>query len=44
MWFSVCGALVEDWTNGSPVDVFFTYGMVLVLWGIGPFLGNGHGI
>ena len=29
--FSVCGAPLDDWANGSSVDVFFTYGMVLVL-------------
>ena len=24
--------------------VFFTHGMVLVLWGVGAILGNGYGI
>ena len=30
--------------NAGSVDVFLTYGMVLVLWGVGPILGNGNGI
>ena len=31
-------------TNGVSIVVFFMYGMVLVLWGVGPILGNGYGI
>ena len=34
----MCGAPLDD--CGS-VDVFFMYDMVLVLWGVGPILGNG---
>ena len=30
----VCGASLDDWANGGSVDAFFTYGMVLVLWGV----------
>ena len=32
VWFSVWASL-DDWANGGFVDVFFTHGMVLVLWG-----------
>ena len=32
VWFSVRTSL-DDWANGGFVDVFFTHGMVLVLWG-----------
>ena len=44
VWFIMCEAPSDDWTNGGSVDVFFTYDMVLVLWGVGPILGNGYGI
>ena len=30
--------------SGGSIDVFITYGMVLVLWGVGPILGNGYEI
>ena len=40
----MCEAPSDDWTNGGSVDVFFTYDMGLVLWGVGPILGNGYGI
>ena len=40
----MCGASLADWANGGSVDVFFTYGMILVLWGVGPILRNGYGI
>ena len=38
--FSVRGAHLHDWVNGGSVDVFFTYGMVLVLWRVSLILGN----
>ena len=44
VWFSVCGVSLDGRVNGGSVDVFFTYGMVLVLWGVGPILENGYGI
>ena len=37
----MCGAPLDDWSNGGSVDVFFTYGMVIVLWGVGRILGMG---
>ena len=37
----MCGAPLDDWTNSGSVDVFLTYDMLLVLWGVGPILGNG---
>ena len=33
VWFCVCEAPLEDWANGGSADVFFKYGMILVLWG-----------
>ena len=42
VWFNVCGAPLDDWATGGSVDVFFTYGMVSVLWIVGPILGNGY--
>ena len=33
IWFSVSEALLDDWAIGGSIDVFLTYGMVLVLWG-----------
>ena len=26
VWFSMCEAPLDEWTNGNSVDVFFTYG------------------
>ena len=40
----MCGVSLDGRANGGSVDVFFTYGMVLVLWGVGPILENGYGI
>ena len=40
----MCGVPLDDWTNGGSVDIFFSYDLVLVLWGVGPILGNGYGI
>ena len=40
----MCGAPSDDWTDGASADVFFTHDMVLVLWGVGPILGNGYEI
>ena len=31
---------LDDWVNGGSVGVFFTYGMVLVLWRVSRYLGN----
>ena len=39
----VCVSL-DDYANSGFVDVFFTDGMVLVLWGVGAILGNGYGM
>ena len=41
----MCGAPLEDWVNGSYVDVLLkrVMSVVLVLWGVGPILRNGHG-
>ena len=35
---------LDDLANGGFVGVFFTHGMVLVLWGVDVILGNGYGI
>ena len=37
-------ASLDDLANGGFVGVFFTHGMVLVLWGVDVILGNGYGI
>ena len=44
--FVVCEAPLNDWAHGGfdSVDDFYTYGMVLVLRGVGPILGNGYEI
>ena len=41
----MCGAPLEDWVNGSYVDVLLirVVSVVLVLWGVGPILRNGYG-
>ena len=39
----MCRVPLGDCTNGGSADAFFTYDMVLVLWGVGPILGNGIG-
>ena len=47
VWFRVCEAPFNNWANGGSVsvDFFSTYGMVLVLRGVGPItVGNGYGI
>ena len=35
---------LDDLANGGFVGVFFTHGMVLVLWEVDVILGNGYGI
>ena len=42
MLFSVCGASLG--ANGGSIEVFFTYGLFLILWGVGPILANGYEI
>ena len=41
----MCRAPLEDWVNGSYVDVLLkrVVSVVLVLWGVGPILRNGYG-
>ena len=41
--FRMCEAPLNDRVNGGSVSVddFYKYGMVLVLRGVGPILGNG---
>ena len=41
----VCGVPLDDWVNGSHVDVLLkrVVSVVLVMWGVGPILRNGYG-
>ena len=41
----MCGARLDDWVNGSYVDVLLkrVVSVVLVLRGVGPILRNGYG-
>ena len=41
----MCGVPLDDWVNGSYVDVLLKQvaSAVLVLWGVGPILRNGCG-
>ena len=41
----MCGARLDDWVNGSYVDVLLkrVVSVVLVLRGVGPVLRNGYG-
>ena len=41
----MCGVPLDDWVNGSYVDVSLkcVASVVLVLWVVGPVLRNGYG-
>ena len=40
MWFSVCGAPLDDWANGGYVDVLFMCSVVLIFLGVGLYTLN----
>ena len=42
VWFSICGASLDDWSNG--VVSLLMVSMVFVLWGVGLIQGNEYGI
>ena len=41
----MCGVPLDDWLNGSYIDVLLkrVVSVVLVRWGVGPILRNGYG-
>ena len=40
VWFSVCGAPLDDWANGGYVDVLFMCSVVLILSAVGLYTLN----
>ena len=44
MWFSVCGASFDDWTNGALMSQSHLVSVILVFLGVGPALRSRCGI
>ena len=44
VWFSVCGALSDDWANGGYVDVLFPWVWFQFFWELVLFWGVGTGL